>query len=1076
MFTRFRAVSAIVLLALLAAQAGAQSSNVGSPQSPPKPDSSQEAFILERSITKVNFEADGSGTRETTVAFRIQSQAGIRALAVLTVAYTSANDTVEFDYVRVRKPDGSVIATPEYNIQDMPADVTRTAPMYSDIHEKHVTVKGLDVGDVLEYVVRYRTVKPQVPGQFWFEYTFPKDVIAKDEQLEISVPKDKYVKVASPELAPQIKDEGARRIYSWKTSNLQHKDSQNKTFQPEAPKPSVQVTTFKNWEDVGRWYGDLQRPQAAVTPAIQAKANELTKGLTSDEDKMRAIYDFVSARFHYVSLSFGVGRFQPHAAQEVMENEYGDCKDKHTLLAALLKAAGYDAWPALINFSGKIDVDVPSPGQFNHLITVVPVGIKIIWLDTTPEVAPFGMLLANLRDKKALVIPTDKSASLGKFAILMDTPTQPPSDSHQTFTAKGRLTADGTLTANVHQTLTGDQEVLYRIVFRNTSASQWQETGQRISDASGFGGQVSEVRPSAVDEIEKPFQLDYVYTRKTYGNWDTHQIPAPVPWFGIEHIALEEKKPEQPVFIGAVGDLVYQANIELPPGLAPKYSDKKDLVQDFAEYHATYSIDAGVLSVTRKLILKKSEVPVSSWDTYKAFCKSLADERDRFIDLKAESDTNAADKSGNAEADRIYREGYDALHQQDYTKAEESFRRLIELDPKYPNAHGYLGLAVLSRNNVGSGIAEVLKEEELNPNEPFWYNELSSYYIFMKRSEEAIKQLRSLLKIDPSNRDGALNLARLLTASQKYSEAIAVLEKSIELSPDSAALQSELAYAYLQNGDKDKALPLFQRTLAKEANYDTLNNIGYALADKNIALDQAQDYLERALHGVEAASAQPDAPEGERLRTTRVLGKVWDSVGWLYFRQGKYEQAQRFLHAAWLLAQDPMAGDHLGQLYERQGKKSEAAHIYMLAYASFPLSRFTSEEGDRKALLEHYKRVMGRDANPGVFSITRKADGTYTQMPSEELSQMRTVKISTTAAISANATFAIVLSPGKIESVKYVSGDESLQPMLDHLGYAKLHPEFPDSGPVSMARQGIMSCEKGLGCSLVLLQPDSIHD
>jgi hypothetical protein len=97
-------------------------------------------------------------------------------------------------------------------------------------------------------------------------------------------------------------------------------------------------------------------------------------------------------------------------------------------------------------------------------------------------------------------------------------------------------------------------------------------------------------------------------------------------------------------------------------------------------------------------------------------------------------------------------------------------------------------------------------------------------------------------------------------------------------------------------------------------------------------------------------------------------------------------------------------------------------------------------------------------------------------MPSEELSQMRTVKISTTAAISANATFAIVLSPGKIESVKYVSGDESLQPMLDHLGYAKLHPEFPDSGPVSMTRQGIMSCEKGLGCSLVLLQPDSIHD
>lgn len=1072
MSPRFRAVSAIMLLGLLAAQLQAQSSNVGSPQSPPKPDSSQEAFILERSLAKVNFEADGSGTRETTVAFRVQSQAGIRALAVLTFAYTSANETVEFDYVRVRKADGSVIVTPEYNIQDMPAEVTRTAPMYSDIHEKHVTVKGLDVGDILEYVVRYRTVKPQVPGEFWFEHTFPRDVIAKDEQLEISVPKDKYVKVASPELAPQIKDEGARRIYSWKTSNLQHKDLDSKTFQPEAPKPSVQVTTFKNWEDVGRWYGDLQRPQAAVTPAIQAKANELTKGLTTDEDKMRAIYDFVSARYHYVSLSFGIGRYQPHAAQEVMENEYGDCKDKHTLLAALLKAAGYDAWPALINFSGKIDVDVPSPGQFNHLITVVPVGEKRIWLDTTPEVAPFGLLLANLRNKKALVIPTDKSASLGKFAVLMETPAQPPFPSHQTFTAKGRLTADGTLTANVHQDIRGDQEVLYRIVFRSTSASQWQEMGQRISQLSGFGGQVSEVNPSAVDEIEKPFQLDYVYTRKTYGDWNTHQIYAPLPWFGIENIALEEKKPEQPVFIGAVGDLVYQASVELPPGLAPKYSDKKDYVEDFAEYHATYSIVAGVLSVTRKLILKKSEMPVSSWDTYKAFCKSLADERDRFIDLNGESLTNGIDKSKNAEADRMFQDGDDAMQRGDYTKAEESFRRVIELNPKYPNAHGNLGVVEARRNKLEAGVAEMLKEEELNPNEPFWYNSLSSYYMLTKRSEEAIKQLHALLKIDPSNRDGALKLAHLLSGSKKYSEAIAVLEKSIEISPDSTLLQAELGYLYLHNGEKDKALPLLQKTLAKEDNYDTLNNVGYTLADMNIALDQAEDYLERALHEVETASAKQDAPEGERLKTTRALGMIWDSVGWLDFRQGKYDQAQRFLHAAWLLSQESTTGDHLGQLYERQGKKSEAAHVYKLAYASFPLSRFTSGEGDRQAIIEHYKRLMGKDANPGVFGITRKPDGTYTPMPGEELSRMRTIKISTTATVSGDATFSIVLSPGTVESVKYISGDGSLQPMLDHLSYAKLNPEFPDSGPVKITRRAVLSCTKGLECGLVLLLPE----
>ena len=63
--------------------------------------------------------------------------------------------------------------------------------MYSDIHQKHVAVRGLGVGDVLEYQVTLRTLKPEVPGQFWFEYTFEKNLIILDEQLDLDVPADK---------------------------------------------------------------------------------------------------------------------------------------------------------------------------------------------------------------------------------------------------------------------------------------------------------------------------------------------------------------------------------------------------------------------------------------------------------------------------------------------------------------------------------------------------------------------------------------------------------------------------------------------------------------------------------------------------------------------------------------------------------------------------------------------------------------------------------------------------------------------------------------------------------------------
>ena len=348
-----------------------------------------------------------------TVEVRVLAEAGVKAFAVLNFIYTSANEVVDVDFVRVRKPDGTVVKTPDYNVQDMPADVTRTAPLYSDIHEKHVAVKGLGIGDVLEYRVRFRVVKPQVPGHFWYEHSFAKNAIIKDEKLEINVPADKYVKVVSPEFKPEIKDEGSRRIYRWAHTNLEVKEKDpNEIPRRIPPNPSVQVTTFATWEDVGSWYGSLQKDPLEVTPAIQAKAAELTRGLKTDDEKMRAIYNFVALRFHYVGLDFGIGRYQPHAADDVLGNGYGDCKDKHTLLAALLRAAGYDAWPALIHGQRKLDPGVPSPAQFNHVITVVPSGGQFIWLDATPEVAPYGLLLLALRYKQALVIPSNAAPTL----------------------------------------------------------------------------------------------------------------------------------------------------------------------------------------------------------------------------------------------------------------------------------------------------------------------------------------------------------------------------------------------------------------------------------------------------------------------------------------------------------------------------------------------------------------------------------------------------------------------------------------------------------------------------------------
>ncbi len=209
-----------------------------------------------------------------------------------------------------------------------------------------------------------------------------------------------------------ISEADGYRIYTWQSTNLQHKDETNQKREAteqvwqlargRLAQPDVILSSFASWEDVGRWYGGLQEERVKPTPEVTAKALELTKNAPNDEAKLRALYAYVSTQFRYIGISFGIGRYQPHSAAEVLANQYGDCKDKHTLLASLLTAVGIPAYPALISTSREVDGDVPSPGQFDHVITVVPREGGLVWLDTTTEVGPYQYLASPLRDKHAL--------------------------------------------------------------------------------------------------------------------------------------------------------------------------------------------------------------------------------------------------------------------------------------------------------------------------------------------------------------------------------------------------------------------------------------------------------------------------------------------------------------------------------------------------------------------------------------------------------------------------------------------------------------------------------------------------
>src|ERR1700722_1779877 len=233
------------------AAASAQSNSDLKP-APSKTDTSkyaQEAVVIEDIAVKVRFESDGRGSVDYAIRERIQSESAITSEGVAPFQYESDGQTLEIKYVRVRKPDGSVVETPVDSAQDLTSEITRNAPMYTNMHEKHVAIRGLAVGGVIETRYVLTVNKPIAEGQFWSSHSFVKSVITLHEQLDIDVPADRDVKLHSPLVKPQIHEAAGRRVYTFEHATLTKPADPDK-YQPivdGAPTPDVELTSLTSW-------------------------------------------------------------------------------------------------------------------------------------------------------------------------------------------------------------------------------------------------------------------------------------------------------------------------------------------------------------------------------------------------------------------------------------------------------------------------------------------------------------------------------------------------------------------------------------------------------------------------------------------------------------------------------------------------------------------------------------------------------------------------------------------------------------------------------------------------------------
>lgn len=1026
-------------------------------------DHSQESFVIEKLRTSYRFENDGTGQREVYARIKIQSEAGVDIWGQLVFGYSSANERVEIPYVRVLKADGTTVTASADAVQDLSIVPEKEAPVYTDYRQKHVTVPGLRPGEELEYDIITVISTALAPGQFWMEHDFAKSGTVLDEQLELNVPKDRVIKLKTkPGSDPKITEANGRRVYAWTSSHVDKDEDEKKKDkekdkkakkEPEAP--AVQMTTFASWEEMGRWYAGLEKQRREPTPEIRAKAAALTQGKTSDLDKIQALYDYVATNFRYISLSFGVGRYQPHAAGDVLHNEYGDCKDKHTLLASLLKASGYDASSVLANSGRKIDAEIPSPSQFDHVYTMVPLGKDEIWMDSTTEVAPFRLLASVLRKKQVLVIPQNGTPHLE------ETPADPPMVNLQLSSIDGKISELGKLTAQVHYEFRGDTELYMRMLFRRVPRNKWNEFVKQINMYSGLSGDVSDVKATDPAATHDPFNVDFKIEVANFLDWSKKKTDLVLPLSQINMSEADEDDPD-PVQIGSPVDYEYKLRLEFPAKYAESAPLPFSMKRDYGQYQAIYKVEGNVFTAERKLITSMDELPSARATDYIAFRRAVLADSTQHLSIDS-SAAGTPTLSADLKGDELYDAAKAAFERGNFQEAIDLLQKVVGAEPKHKTAWMDMGRADMMLRRTDDAVTAFKKQAELNPYDEYAYSALGWAYTTQRKYSEAEGALNKALEIDPLSEYAHAALGGMYQESHQYEKALPELEKAVSLKSNDASLEINLGDVYLNLGQDEKALAAFDKATQISATPDVWNNIAYQLSLKGAHLDRAQQYAESAVTAVSTSlrNLSVDRLSDNDLALVAALDANWDTLGWVYFARGNFRQAEKYVSAAWILGGHGEVGDHLAQIYEKMGRKQDAVRTYAMSLSGI---RPANETRARLASL------VGGDARVSSTVDQHRPD----------FQSLRTVKLGKIANVSGSADFFVVITSAggtsKVEAAKFISGEEKLKPLAATLRNATIDFSFPDDVPTKILRRGVLSCSKNTNeCEFVMMLPEDVH-
>jgi hypothetical protein len=414
------------------------------------------------------------------------------------------------------------------------------------------------------------------------------------------------------------------------------------------PPGGSQKKGFQTWDDMGLWQAELARGRRDVSPEIKQKVGEITASAKTPLEKMQAIASFTQREIRYVALELGIGGYQPHPARDIFVHRYGDCKDKATLVSAMLSEIGVESYYVVINSErGAVTSNTPPQfGLFDHVILAVkvPDGVsdpslvallndpklgKLLIFDPTDEVTPFGQLRGALQASYGLLV----TPSGGELVAM---PQLPAAMNATERFAKLKLDNKGTLSGDIREIRRGDPAVYQRYVLQSVSKNADRIKPIEESLANSLGSfQITKASIGNLAQTNLPFVYDYSVVAENYAKSAGDLLLVRPRVIGYESQNFMETKEARKYPVEFAGpwrntdtfEIALPAGYEvddLPPPVNADYS--------FASYHSKAEVSGKTLKYTRTFEIKELSVPVSKAEELKTFYRVIGnDERNTAV-------------------------------------------------------------------------------------------------------------------------------------------------------------------------------------------------------------------------------------------------------------------------------------------------------------------------------------------------------------------------------------------------------------------------------------------------------------